>query len=261
MALDRRSALRALSSVLVVAGIVLLADAAATLAWQEPLSALYTRLRQDSLAGDLRALEREAPSPLQLGALSHLDAQQRIAFLARALRARARPGSAVGRIRIPHLGTDFVLVAGTDTDALRDGPGIYSDTPFPGAPGTVGVAGHRTTYLAPFRHIDSLRRGDRIELEMPYARLIYTVQDRRIVAPTDVAVVDPVGYDRLVLSACHPLYSAAQRIVVFAALVREVPRGAATQGPGPEAVPLAPVPLGPPGGVPTVTPEPQRASS
>jgi sortase A len=261
VAIDRRAALRALSTVLIVAGALLLADAGVTVAWQEPVSALYTRLRQDSLSGDLRTLEREAPTALQLGALSHLDAAQRIAFLARALRARARPGSAVGRIRIPRLGSSFVLVAGTEPDALRDGPGVYSNTPFPGAAGTVGIAGHRTTYLAPFRRIDSLRRGDRVLIDMPYARLTYAVQGTRIVAPTDVAVVDPVGYDRLVLSACHPLYSAAQRLVVFAALVAELPRGAAAHGPGPAGVPLAPAPLRPPGNSPAVTPEPQRASS
>jgi sortase A len=83
---------------------------------------------------------------------------------------------------------------------------------------TVAIAGHRTTFLAPFRHIDALRPGDRIVLGMPYGRFVYAVQYHRIVSPTSWWVVRDVGYDRLVLSACNPLFSAAQRIVVFARL-------------------------------------------
>jgi sortase A len=223
-----RPALRALSTVLIVAGSLLLADAALTLTWQEPITALYARVRQDSLSGDLRSLQRAAPSELEMRALQGLPSDGgRVAFLARVLERQAPDGSAVGRIRIPSLHANFVVVAGTSTDALRNGPGIYSQTPFPGAPGTVAIAGHRTTYLAPFRHIDSLRPGDRIEIEMPYARFTYAVQGQRIVDPSDIGVIRPVGYPRLVLSACHPLYSAAQRIVVFARLVNTVPLGVA----------------------------------
>jgi sortase A len=82
----------------------------------------------------------------------------------------------------------------------------------------VAVAGHRTTYLAPFRHIDALGQGDQILVKMPYARFTYVVQRRKIVLPTALWVLKNVGYDRLVLSACNPLYSAAQRIIVFARL-------------------------------------------
>jgi sortase A len=82
----------------------------------------------------------------------------------------------------------------------------------------VAIAGHRTTYGAPFRTIDKLDNGDRIRLEMPYGRFNYRVQKTRIVEPTQVSVKRPVGYDRLILSACHPLYSATKRIVVFARL-------------------------------------------
>jgi sortase A len=82
----------------------------------------------------------------------------------------------------------------------------------------VAIAGHRTTYLAPFRHIDELKPGDQIVLRMPYGEFTYIVQFHRIVLPTALWVTKNVGYDRLVLSACNPLYSAAQRIVVFARL-------------------------------------------
>ena len=113
-----------------------------------------------------------------------------------------------------------MIVEGTGTGDLKRGPGHYPATPLPGAPGTVGIAGHRTTYGAPFRTIDKLDPGDRIVAEMPYGTFTYRVERTRIVPPTATEVVRRVKYDRLVLTACHPLYSAAQRIVVFAKLER-----------------------------------------
>jgi sortase A len=95
---------------------------------------------------------------------------------------------------------------------------------------TVAIAGHRTTYLAPFRHIDELVPGNQIIVTMPYGRFTYRVQYHRIVLPTALWVTHNVGYDRLVLSACNPLYSAAQRIIVFARLQTFVPVGAALTG-------------------------------
>src|SRR4029077_17470557 len=92
---------------------------------------------------------------------------------------------------------------------------------------TTAIAGHRTTYLAPFRHLDQLRAGSRILLNMPYAHFTYTVVGKRVVAPTNVrAAVGGVGYSRLVLSACTPLFSAAKRLLVFARLTGTVPAGA-----------------------------------
>jgi sortase A len=114
-------------------------------------------------------------------------------------------------------------VKGTTGPDLRKGPGIYEQTPFPGVPGTVAMAGHRTTYLAPFRHLDRLRRGDPITVEMPYAAFSYKVEATRIVRPDAFWILRRAGDDRLVLSACHPLFSAAKRIVVFARLVRTAP--------------------------------------
>jgi sortase A len=91
----------------------------------------------------------------------------------------------------------------------------------------VAIAGHRTTYGAWFRRINQLHPGDRIQIAMAYAQFTYRVERTRIVPPTALWVTHRVAYDRLVLSACHPLYSAAQRIVVFARLVDTLPRGAA----------------------------------
>lgn len=223
-----RRPLRALSTVLIVTGMLMLVDAGMTVAWQEPVSAVYAWFTQDALAGDLRRLEKAAPDPLDLRALRSLeDEKRRMAFLARALKREADRGEAVARIRIPEIDVNYVVVDGTDQDSLRKGPGIYDQTPLPGAPGTVGVAGHRTTYLAPFNEIDELEREDEIVVEMPYGRFTYEVERTQIVAPTAVEVVRRVSYDRLVLSACHPLYSAAERIIVFARLVNAEPRGAA----------------------------------
>lgn len=221
-----RRTLRGLGTVLMVAGALLVADAAATFAWQEPLTALLTRLRQDALADDLAALRRAGPTPAEERALRALSGdRRRIAFLARSLKRRTGSGDAVGKIRIPRMGLDFVIVDGSSPGALRRGPGIYDETPFPGAPGTTAIAGHRTTYLAPFRRIDRLRKGDRIFIEMPYATFTYVVEGHRIVDPSDIGVIRRVRYERLVLSACHPLYSAAERWVVFARL-RAVRRSA-----------------------------------
>jgi len=208
-----------------MAGILLLADAVCTLVWQEPISALYSRVQQGRLDDRLAELERTATSPDDRRLLARMrGVDQRLAFSARALDRRAEKGEPVGRIRVASAGISTVVVAGTDGDSLRRGPGHYPGTPLPGAGGTVGIAGHRTTYGAPFRRLDRIDPGDRIEVRMPYGRFVYRVERTRIVPPTATWVTRRVGYDRLVLSACHPLYSAEKRIVVFARLIEGVPR-------------------------------------
>jgi sortase A len=222
-----RRALRPVSTVLIVAGALLLADAGLTLLWQEPLSALYGRIQQGRLEDRLSALEKAPLAAVDQRALSRLDAGRRLAFAARSLARRSDGGDPLGRIRIPAIDVSEVFVEGTGTGDLRRGPGHYPATPLPGQRGTVAIAGHRTTYGAPFHDVDDLRRGDRIELAMPYGVFTYRVERTRIVPPTATEVTDRVGHDRLVLSACHPLYSAAQRIVVFARLERAEARGPA----------------------------------
>jgi sortase A len=213
-----------LSIALITAGVVVVADAGLTLAYKEPLSSIYGSIRQDEAADQLSELEARYPSPADRRAIAGLRGSKRIAALARRFGAQVSTGEPIGRIAAPAMdGLDMVLIQGTDTSSLEKGPGHYPETPFPGQGGTVGVAGHRTTYLAPFRHIDSMKPGDRISLEMPYARFLYRVQRTKVVDPGDVGVVKPVGYERLVLSACNPLYSAEQRFIVFARLVAERP--------------------------------------
>jgi len=229
-----RRAWRALSIVLILVGSLALIDAGVTLVWQEPFSALYAKFRQNHLSGTLRAVERAAPTAVERRALASLpDERRRIAFLASELQRHAGDGSAVGRIVIPKINASYVMVKGTDTSDLESGPGIYSETSFPGIAGTTAIAGHRTTYLAPFRDINELSRGNHILLDMPYAHFTYTVIGRRVVLPTDVsAAVSTVGYTRLVLSACTPLFSAEKRLLVYARLTKTVPVGAARVLPG-----------------------------
>jgi sortase A len=214
-----RRSLRTVSAVLIAAGVLLLADGAVTLLWEEPLSSVYAGIQQGRLDDRLARLERADSSPVERRALARLpDPRRRLGFAARAAQRRAREGEPVGRLRAAAIGLDAVVVHGTEGATMRKGPGHYPDTPLPGARGSVAIAGHRTTYGAPFRDVDDLEAGDRIELDMPYGDFTYRVERSRIVAPTATWVTRRVAYDRLVLTACHPLYSAAERIVVFARL-------------------------------------------
>jgi sortase A len=211
---------RVISIALITAGTVVLLDVGLTLAYREPLSAIYGSIKQDQAADELAELEARYPRPADLRAIASLrSAKRKGAILARRFARRVEDGEAIGRLLAPSMdGLDAVVVQGTDSGALQKGPGHYPQTGFPGEPGTVAIAGHRTTYLAPFRHVDSVERGDRITLEMPYATFTYAVGRTAIVEPEDVGVIRDVDYQRLVLSACHPLYSAAERYIVFARL-------------------------------------------
>ena len=224
--------LRIVSIALITAGLVVLADVGLTLAWKEPLSSIYGSLKQKQAEDELADLEDRFPSPeLLRKALSADELADRVRILANGFAPEVERGEAIGRIVIPGIGLNIVVVEGTDTASLQKGPGHYTlegDTPelrrqgdgsaFPGQGKTMGIAGHRTTYLAPFRRIDEIQVGDKITLQMPYATFTYEVEKHEIVDPDDVSIVKNVGYDRLVLTACHPLYSAAQRYAQFAKL-------------------------------------------
>jgi sortase A len=235
----RRGRLRALRpslpALLVATGALAVGDAVATVVWQEPVSALWAAREQHALRDDLARLDAAYDTPTAApaaaakttGATTLRTTQARIRALAHTLESRTASGKPVGALRIPRLDAHFVVVQGTDSGSLRRGPGHYSGTALPGQDGTVGIAGHRTTYGAPFRHLDALRRGDPITMTMPYGRFVYRVEGTRIVKPQDVSTLRAIGRQRLVLTACHPLYSAAQRLVVIARLEQAAPRGAA----------------------------------
>ncbi len=221
--------LRILSTTLITAGIVLMADIGITLAYEEPLTSIYASVQQRNAENELDETEASYPSRADQRAVARIrNRKQRIATLAQRFGAQAESGEAIGRLRAPTMGDlDVVIIQGTDTASLQKGPGHFPETPFPGQGGTVAIAGHRTTYGAPFRDAESVERGDRMVLEMPYGKIFYRVQKTEIVDPTDVGVVKYVGYERLVLSTCHPVYSAAQRLIVFARAVGErLDRGA-----------------------------------
>ena len=130
-------------------------------------------------------------------------------------------GAAVAIIRIPRIGVEKAVVEGVDVDDLKKGPGHYPGTPMPGQPGNAAIAGHRTTYGAPFNRVDELEPGDPILVTTRQGRFRYETMETKIVAPSDVFVLDPTPDNRLTLTSCHPKYSARQRIVVIARLVGE----------------------------------------
>lgn len=212
---------RDLSAILIGIAVLLALDVLATLVWQEPVTAVVAALDR---AGAAPAPARISLSGLDRRALAGLEtASQRIAFLARREQARLRGGDAVGRLAIPRIGLDMTFVQGTAGPQLELGPGHYPSTGLPGQGETIAIAGHRTTFLEPFRHIDELRRGDLIEVRMPYGSFAYAVTGRQVVAPDALWVTRNLAGERLVLSACTPLFSAAKRIIIFASLQRELP--------------------------------------
>ena len=139
-------------------------------------------------------------------------------------------GEAIARIVIPAIDVDAIVVAGVGTEDLRKGPGHYGTTPLPGQPGNAAIAGHRTTYGAPFGRLNELIPGDEIIVETLQGGFVYEVlaggrgmagqtPGYRIVLPTTLEVLDDHGDNRLTLTSCHPKYSSRQRIIVHAALV------------------------------------------
>jgi sortase A len=209
--------LRPLTATLIlIVGLLAVSESAVTVLWQEPLSAFSAWRQQHKLNDKLAEAEAAAlAAPAKFAARTGSDSS-RAAVLARRLGRHTPPGQPLGRIRIPKLEVKFVFVQGVSAHDLEKGPGHYTGTSLPGQHGTVGIAGHRTTYLAPFRHLDQLSPGDEIELKMPYGRFFYSVQRLMVVSPTNASGLRRVRHDRLVLTTCTPPFSASQRLVVTA---------------------------------------------
>lgn len=129
-------------------------------------------------------------------------------------------GNAVARIQIPKIGLDNIVVNGVGEDDLRKGPGHYPQTPLPGQVGNAAIAGHRTTYGHPFGDIDQLATGDVISVQTLQGSFTYRVFAQLVVDPSDTGVLapDPGRPATLTLTTCNPKYSAAQRLIVKAAL-------------------------------------------
>ncbi len=131
----------------------------------------------------------------------------------------APTGSAVAIIKIPKIGVEKAVVQGVGTEDLKKGPGHYPNTPMPGQEGNAAIAGHRTTYGAPFYNLDELQPNDPILVTTVQGSFRYEVIETKIVRPSEVAVLKNTDDNRLTLTTCHPRFSAAQRMVVTAKLV------------------------------------------
>jgi sortase A len=230
--------LRVVGATLIAIGAAALAWAALVWKWEDPFTAAVTWYEQRQLADAYDDVRRShAPSVDVLDAWRQAQrggrtAETTLAVVEQALRAEAaryrrglRPGEPVGRLRIRKLGLDVVAVEGTDKDSLKKGPGRHRSTAAPGEGELVYVAGHRTTYGAPFSHIDRLQRGDRVMFELPYATFEYAVTGRRIVPATYIQALRSRGREEIALQACWPRFFASHRIIVYAAPVRVVVPG------------------------------------
>jgi sortase A len=219
-----RRFLRILGTLMIVGGVLTLGWAALVWQWQDPFSAFYTHLQQDRLASayDERAQAYEAH---RVTSRDLAAVRRAIAVEARGYRRSLHTGDAVGRLKIGRIGVSMIVVQGTDHDTLKKGPGHYPTTGLPGEGRLIYVAGHRTTYLAPFSHIDSIRQGDYVSFELPYATFIYRVTRHYVVASSDTRVLVNHGVEILRLQACHPRFFASHRYIVDAKLVAVEPRG------------------------------------
>lgn len=214
---------RIAGTLMVVAGLGSLAWAVAVWQWEDPFTAIVNELEQ-------RELEQEWDRQLDLrGAPAEVaasDGEAELERLARAWRKSLERGDAVARLRIPALGVDEIVVNGTDTESLKKGPGRYVKSAVPGEGELVYVAGHRTTYGAPFSRIDRLRKGDLVIVELPYATFEYRVTGHRIVDDEAVSVLRSKGFEQLALQACHPRFFATQRYIAYAKPVEVTPADA-----------------------------------
>src|SRR6266571_519024 len=219
-----RRPVRILGTVLIVAGALTLVWALVVWRWQDPFTALYTKWRQHQLTSQYERRVRAFHAPISTVSLA---AERRsIAREAHRYRLSSKRGQAIGRIRVPRMGLNMILVNGTDHDTLKQGPGRDLRTFMPGENRLVYIAGHRTTYLAPFSHIDSLRKGDKVTLEVPYGTFVYTITGHRVVVATDLSVLRSPRHELLELQACHPRFFASHRYIAYAQLLRVEPRGA-----------------------------------
>ncbi|MCL4289971.1 MAG: class E sortase [Thermoleophilia bacterium] len=246
-----------LGTVLIALGILALVYGATIYFWRDPVTDLYARWKQHELVTELDQVfgeQREVaglepvpnapPPPADTGSAPTEppppDAEEpqaeepqvenpeaEIRQAADRIYRALEPGQPLGRLIIPRLGIDPVFVNGTRWGAdLSRGPGRYPETSLPGLGTLTAIAGHRTTFGAPFRHIDRLKAGDEVRLELAYGTFSYRVVGHEIVDDEDWSIIEPRPYETLVLSACHPLYSASQRWIVYARLDRvELPDG------------------------------------
>jgi sortase A len=207
-------------TVILVIGLGVLAWSATVYLWKDPFTTAYTAYEQRRLETKLdetfEAWDARSKPARRVSRPPKADVRRE----ARQYRMTSDEGDAFARLEVPRLGLDAVVVNGTSSGDLRRGPGRHLETSMPGEGRLVYIAGHRTTYGAPFSDIDKLRRGDAIRLELPYASMEYRVTGHRIVDDNDRSVLDTRGREELVLQACHPRFFANERYLVYARPVR-----------------------------------------
>lgn len=219
-----RRLIRWSGTLMVVSGSLLLVWALLVWRWQDPFTALYTRWQQRDLENTYeRNVERyEAAAPVRVSKMTSAPSQ--IAELARTYRLLLDEGDPIGRLKIPKLELNMIVVNGTESDTLKKGPARHKRTFLPGEGKLIYIAGHRTTYSAPFSDIDDLKRGDRVRLELPYATVEYTIRSHRIVEAHELSVLRSRGREELALQACWPRFFASHRYIAYARPVRVFPR-------------------------------------
>ena len=222
-----RQLVRITGAVLIGAGAVGLAWALLVWQWQDPITALYTTYQQHRLAASYNQTF-DAYRAAEVPAVNHIvdvGAEQRlIAREARRYRRALKDGQPVGRLKVARLGLSIIVVAGTNEGSLEKGPGWYTGTRLPGEGQLIYIAGHRTTYLAPFANIDSLRRDDAVKLELPYATFLYRVTGHVVVPSNDTDRLRSRGFEVVALQACHPRFFATHRYIAYARPVEVIPR-------------------------------------
>jgi sortase A len=218
-----RRFLRILGTVLAVVGALLLVWAFVVWQWQDPFTALYTKWKQRQLTSQYEQRVEAFDAAISDASLAAERAS--IARAAKRYRLGSKNGQAIGRLRVPRMDVNMIFVNGTDAGTLKKGPGLHARTFMPGENRLIYIAGHRTTYGAPFSSINSMRRGDRVTLEVPYGTFIYTMTRHRIVKATELSVLRSPRYEVLALQACHPRFFASHRYIAYARLTRVEPRG------------------------------------
>ena len=207
-----------LGTFLLVIGIGVLAWAATVYLWKDPFTTAYTAYEQRRLASNLDSAFdewRPVADPVSEPG-DPPPSRDDVSREARRFRLASDNGDAIARLKVPRLDLSVVVVNGTSTGDLRRGPGRHEESFMPGEGELVYVAGHRTTYGAPFSAVDELEPGDPITLELPYGTVDYRVTRHRIVDDNDLSVLESRGREELVLQACHPRFFASQRYLVYA---------------------------------------------
>src|SRR5947208_953094 len=211
--------IRRIGTLLLVLGVAAVAWGIVVWRWQDPFTALYTKWEQHRLATEYKR-EASAFGASALRGSSLATAERRLAVEAERYRVHVTRGHAIGRIKVPRLGLDMVLVEGTDHESLTKGPGRDRRDYMPGENRLVYIAGHRTTFLAPFAHIERLRRGDLVTVQVPYGTFEYRIAHHRVVPATDLSILRSPRHELLELQACHPRFFASHRYIAYARLAK-----------------------------------------